>query len=59
VLTFGISIDGLAKWKISDKEIQAASTLTPYDRYQYFIKRVSDSKRMYSLVNNDGSLCDI
>ena len=40
--------------KVSEKEIQAVCNLAPFDRYQYFIKRVADSERMYSLVDNNG-----
>lgn len=35
--------------KITDKEIEAVSNLDAFQRYQYFIKRVADSEKMYSL----------
>lgn len=41
--------------KITDKEIEATSNLEPAKRYQYFIKRVADSEKMYSLVDDEGS----
>lgn len=35
--------------KISDREIEAVSKLNAFQRYQYFIKRVADSEKMYIL----------
>jgi hypothetical protein len=40
--------------KITDKEIEATSKLEPAKRYQYFIKRVADTEKMYSLVDGEG-----
>ncbi|QRY58012.1 DUF2750 domain-containing protein [Sphingobacterium siyangense] len=39
--------------KITDKEIQAVTKLAPFDRYKYFLKRVADTERMYTLVNGN------
>lgn len=39
--------------KITDKEVDAILKLKPFDRYQYFIKRVADSEQMYTLVDKD------
>jgi hypothetical protein len=41
--------------KITEKEIEAVSALTPYERYKYFIKRVADTELMYSLKSPDGN----
>lgn len=40
--------------KISEKEIIAVCQLDAFERYQYFIKRVADSEKMYSLIDNEG-----
>ena len=40
--------------KVTDKEIQSVVKLTAFDRYEYFIKRVADSEKMYSLTHPDG-----
>jgi hypothetical protein len=41
--------------KITDKEIEAVSQLEAFQRYQYFIKRVADSEKMYSLFDKNGN----
>lgn len=33
-------------------EIEAVSKLQPFDRYKYFIKKVADSEKMFTLVDN-------
>ena len=40
--------------KISAKEIEEVSKLKPIQRYHYFIKRVADNEKMYSLVDRQG-----
>lgn len=40
--------------KITNKEIESVLKLVPIERYKYFIKRVADSERLYTLVNNAG-----
>ncbi len=42
--------------KISQKEIESICKLPPFDRYNYFIKRVADFETMYTLVNDAGNL---
>ena len=42
--------------KITNKEIEAVSQLEAFQRYEYFIKRVADSERMYTLVDDNGNL---
>lgn len=44
----------LIKMKISEKEISAVCQLDAFGRYQYFIKRVADSEKMYCLIDNKG-----
>lgn len=39
--------------KITDKE--AVSSLLPFERYKYFIKRVADTELMYSLKSPEGN----
>jgi hypothetical protein len=41
--------------KISDREIEAVSKLQPLERYQYFMKKVADTEKMYSLVDKEGN----
>lgn len=41
--------------KITSKEIETVSKLEPEKRYQYFIKQVADTEKMYSLVDKEGS----
>lgn len=36
-----------------EKEIASVVKLAPFDRYKYFLKRVADTARMYTLVNGD------
>ncbi|WP_343321132.1 DUF2750 domain-containing protein [Sphingobacterium multivorum] len=38
---------------LSEKEIESVVKLTPFDRYKYFLKRVADTERMYTLVNGN------
>ena len=40
--------------KITKKEIEATSKLEAAARYQYFIKKVADTEKMYSLVDEGG-----
>ena len=40
--------------KITNKEIEAVSQLEAFQRYEYFIKRVADSEKMYTLVDENG-----
>ncbi|MGC3944098.1 MAG: DUF2750 domain-containing protein [Chryseolinea sp.] len=40
--------------KITKKEIEATSKLEANARYQYFMKRVADTEKMYSLVDEGG-----
>jgi hypothetical protein len=41
--------------KINQQEIQHVSNLEPFDRYQYFLKKVADNEVLYTLQspNND------
>ncbi|WP_374165906.1 DUF2750 domain-containing protein [Arcticibacter sp. MXS-1] len=39
--------------KITEKEIESVSKLEPMKRYQYFIKRVADTEKMYTLVDEE------
>ena len=36
------------------KEIETVSSLAPVERYKYFIKKVADSKLLYTLVDEKG-----
>ena len=38
---------------LTDKEINSVIQLKPFDRYMYFLKRVADTERMYTLVNGN------
>lgn len=38
---------------VSEKEIENVSKLEPFQRYEYFIKRVADSEKLYSLKNEE------
>ncbi len=40
--------------KITSKEIEALSQLEAFKRYGYFIKRVADSEKMYTLIDVNG-----
>lgn len=40
--------------KITQREIESVSSLNPFDRYKYFIKRVADFEVMYTLVDERG-----
>ncbi|PLK42111.1 DUF2750 domain-containing protein [Emticicia sp. TH156] len=42
--------------KITQKEIESVSKLAPFDRYTYFIKRVADFEKMYTIVDKAGYL---
>lgn len=42
--------------KTTNKEIEAVSQLEAFQRYEYFIKRVADSDKMYTLVDDYGNL---
>lgn len=41
--------------RITDKEIEAVSSLAPFERYKYFIKRVADTELMYSIKSPEGN----
>jgi len=41
--------------KITEKEKEAVSSLPPFERYKYFIKRVADTELMYSLKSLEGN----
>lgn len=41
--------------KITEKEIEAVSKLDSFARYKYFIKRVADTEKMYSLIDEGGN----
>lgn len=41
-------------WQPTPKEIASVSALGPSQRYQYFIKRVSDTEALWSLGAEDG-----
>lgn len=47
--------------KITSKEIESVSKLSPFERYNYFIKRVADFEIIYTLVdgNNGLAIADI
>ena len=49
-------IEKIPIMKITNKEIEAVSQLEAFQRYEYFIKRVADSERMYTLVDDNGNL---
>lgn len=42
--------------KITSKEIEAVSQLEAFKRYEYFIKRVADSEKIYTLIDDNGDL---
>jgi hypothetical protein len=52
----GKKIEKIPIMKITNKEIEAVSQLEAFQRYEYFIKRVADSERMYTLVDDNGNL---
>ena len=39
---------------VNEKEIVSVSNLSPIDRYKYFIKKVVDWEKMYSLKSKEG-----
>ncbi len=41
--------------KITEKEKETVSSLPPFERYKYFIKRVADTELMYSLKSPEGN----
>lgn len=41
--------------RVTEKEIEAVSSLAALERYKYFIKRVADTEMMYSLKSVDGN----
>ena len=47
--------------KITKEEIESVSMLPPYERYQYFIKRVADIDSLFTVVDEEGriALADI
>ncbi|MFN8361261.1 MAG: DUF2750 domain-containing protein [Candidatus Kapaibacterium sp.] len=38
------------------KEIETVVTLSPFDRYKYFIKKVADWESLYTLMSIDGDI---
>ncbi|WP_373550639.1 DUF2750 domain-containing protein [Haliscomenobacter sp.] len=44
------------KQKISNQELLSVSKLQPFERYQYFLKRVADFEVMYTLEDNHSNL---
>ncbi|MDR2271355.1 MAG: DUF2750 domain-containing protein [Sphingobacterium sp.] len=38
---------------LSEKEISSVVRLIPFERYKYFLKRLADTERMYTLVNGN------
>ena len=43
-------------WELRDHEFENARLLPARDRYRYFIKKVSDSREVWSLWNNGWAL---
>lgn len=41
--------------RVTEKEVDSVSALEPFKRYQYFVKRVSDSEKMYSLQSQEAN----
>jgi Protein of unknown function (DUF2750) len=39
-------------WQLVEKEMLAISALEPVERYAYFVKRVTDEQRLWSLWND-------
>ncbi|WP_140484765.1 DUF2750 domain-containing protein [Flavobacterium sp. GSA192] len=46
---------------MNDKEIENVSNLEPYNRYQYFIKKVADYEELWTIIDQSGdfALSDI
>ena len=44
------------KQKISNQELLFVSKLQPFERYQYFLKRVADFQTLYTLEDNYANL---
>lgn len=42
--------------KIHSKELETVVLLPPIKRYQYFLKKVADGEKMYTLESVDGNL---
>jgi hypothetical protein len=40
--------------KLNQKEIESVSSLEPFKRYQYLIKRIADSEKVYTLQDSEG-----
>jgi hypothetical protein len=41
--------------KLNEQEIKSVSSLEPFKRYQYLIKRVADSEKIYTLESDEGN----
>lgn len=41
--------------KLNEQEIKSVSFLEPFKRYQYLIKRVADSEKIYMLESDEGN----
>lgn len=39
---------------MKDKEIENVSGLEPYNRYQYFIKKVADFEELWTIIDENG-----
>jgi hypothetical protein len=44
----------MTKYHISKKELESLSSATPFKRYEYFIHKVCDWKKVYTLKTQDG-----
>ena len=40
--------------KINQKEIDKVSSLEPFERYKYFLKKIADNEVMYTLIDKKG-----
>jgi len=40
--------------KVNQKELESVSNMEPFKRYQYLIKRIADSEKIYTLQSDDG-----
>ena len=40
---------------VHPKEIEKVSSLAPFERYQYFLKKAADSGKLYTLNSKDGN----
>lgn len=42
--------------RLNEKEIESVSSLKPFDRYKYFIKRVADFEEVWTILDQDGDI---